>query len=284
MKTLAWLATATAVLTRAGIATARLDCLVLLEDCLGKDRAHILAHPELDLTNEHLQTLNEQIKRRVRHVPLAYIRGKTEFYGREFIVNNNVLEPRPESETIIDLLKKYVHTEGVTIIDVGTGSGALAITAKLELPKTSVAAIDIDSRCLEVARQNAVDLKADIRILQGDLLNPIAASLPTQYILLCNLPYVPNSFQINTAAGHEPRIAIFGGVDGLDPYRSLFAQIESLPHKPQLIITEAMPPQHPELAELAAQYGFALETEEDFIQVFRPTTSSATTTQRDQLR
>lgn len=268
-----WLKAATARLAGAGIGTARLDCLVLLEDCIGRDRAHLLAHPEIELKDEQLSVLDEQIRRRSEHVPLAYIRGKTEFYGRNFLVNEYVLEPRPESETMIDMLKRVIrHEPPHTIVDVGTGSGALAVTAKLELPHAQVIAIDIDRHCLRLAEKNAAALKADIKILEGDLLAPIAGQPPESYALLCNLPYVPDNFHINQAAAHEPRLAIFGGPDGLDVYRELFAQIDRLATKPMYVLTESIPPQHEVLADIAAEHGYKERHHDDFIQVFVPGT------------
>ncbi len=269
-----WLKATTTILQDADISTARLDALVLLEDCLNKDRAHLLAHPELELTAEQVKKLDVHISRRAAHEPLAYIRGKTEFYGREFYIDHHVLEPRPESETMIDLLKGLVDGRQQTvdsIVDVGTGSGALAITAKLEMPQAEVTAIDIDSACLKVARQNAKKHKADINFLEGDLVSPL---LSTDYrlqstILLCNLPYVPDDFQINRAAMQEPRLAIFGGPDGLNLYRTLFAYINNSAQKPLYVLTESMPPQHEQLATIAERCGFRLTQTEDFIQVFR---------------
>lgn len=256
-------------LLNAGISTGRLDVLVLLEDCTGKDRAHLLAHPEIELSDEQISILNEQIKRRAAHIPLAYIRGKTEFYGRDFFVNDQVLEPRPESEMMIDLLKKVTLDEsGLPIIDIGTGSGALAITAKLELPESQVAAVDIDPQCLELAHKNAVKLHADIEILLGDLLEPFTTEQPQNYALLCNLPYVPDGFHINQAATHEPRLAIFGGPDGLDLYRRLFSQLNGFKSKPHYIFTESLPPQHRKLVKIAEKYHFSLLGSDDFIQVF----------------
>lgn len=263
-----YLTMASTKLEAAGISTARLDVLVLLEDVLAKDRAHLLAHPETELSSEQINMLNEQIRRRALHVPLAYIRGKTEFYGREFAINDFVLEPRPESETMIDLLKGLPEIGHATLIDVGTGSGALAITAKLEVPGMQVLAIDIDPNCLKLTKQNAEALQADITVTAGDLLKPIADKQPERYALLCNLPYVPNSFQINQAATHEPRLAIFGGPDGLDVYRQLFTQVDGFSAMPQYILTESMPPQHAGLAEVAAEHGYTVLQSDDFIQVF----------------
>lgn len=255
-------------LTIAGIGTARLDCLVLMEDCLNKNRAQILAHPEMPLTEAQLAHLDVQIERRAQHVPLAYLRGKTEFYGREFIINEGVLEPRPESETMIDLFLQLYKSQrklGLKVLDIGTGSGALGITAALEAGLKIVYLSDIDPKALVVAKQNAEVLKQPAEFFQNDLFNFNNAHFD---ILLCNLPYVPDNFQINTAALHEPRLAIFGGADGLDLYRTLFAQVRSAGSKPRYILTESMPPQHPELTAIAKSSGYRLLTENDFIQVF----------------
>ena len=264
-----WLKQATGLLDRAGIATSRLDCLILLEDITGIDRAVLLAKPELLINPVYLLKLNSQIKQRVLHTPLAYIRGKTEFYGREFLINHSVLEPRPESETIIDMLKQLPNVKNSTIVDIGTGSGALAITAKLEIPEAKVLATDIDSHCLNIARRNANRLGISLKLLQGDLLDPLVDLSKLPIILLCNLPYVPNSFQINPAALQEPRQAIFGGTDGLDIYRNLFSQLQTFSGSPIMILTESMPPQHIELSAIARDNSYVLQKTEDFIQLFR---------------
>jgi release factor glutamine methyltransferase len=260
----AWLKRATERLQAAGIGTARLDCLVLLEDVTDKNRAHWLAHPETKLTDEQLKRLNLLLGRRARHQPLAYVRGKTEFYGRSFAVNKRVLEPRPESETMIELLKK-VSNDNKSIADIGTGSGALAITAKLELPDTQVSAVDIDPGCLKVARSNSKSLNAEITLLEGDLLMPLSK---TPDIILANLPYVPDTYHINEAAMEEPRLAIFGGPDGLDLYRRMFEQIHALPSRPQFVLTESLPFQHHSLATIARAHGYIQDQKDDFIQLF----------------
>lgn len=267
-----WLSSATDKLHRSNIATARLDCLVLLADELGRDKSWILAHAEDKLQIKQVTNLSTKIAQRARHTPLAYVRGKTEFYGRDFIVNRRVLEPRPESETLINLLKQLNLAAGSNIADIGTGSGALAVTAILEMPTHRVIATDIDKNCLLVAAQNAKKHGADIGLIQGNLLE---ALLPlserfSPAVLLCNLPYVPDDFHINLAAGHEPRRAIFGGRDGLDVYRTLFRQVVELLSPPHYILTESMPPQQRELTQIAAEAGYKLESADDFIQLFSP--------------
>jgi release factor glutamine methyltransferase len=249
-----------------GIGTARLDILVLLEDCLNKNRAHILAHPNLNLTIEQQKWLNTRIDRRIKHEPLAYIRGKTEFYGREFIINKYVLEPRPESETMIDLLLSSQYSnENLNLIDIGTGCGALGITSKLELNNLNVDLLDIDRRALDVASQNSSKYCIDSQIIKSNLFTN--TNQPYD-IILANLPYVPDEFHINEAANAEPKIAIFGGKDGLDVYRNFFAQLQNLIWRPKLILTESLPPQHDKLAKIASLSGFRLTLTDDFIQQF----------------
>jgi release factor glutamine methyltransferase len=271
MKVSDWLATAQQALTDASIATARLDALVLLENATGTDRAQLLAHPDDDLKPATIGQLADQLERRLQHEPLAYILGYTEFYGRRFTITPDVLEPRPESETMIDLLKKLAP-RGAQVADIGTGSGALAITAALETG-AAVCAVDIDEACLTVAAANAVSHTTPLLTLRGDLLEPFLAGSETDFVpqvLLTNLPYVPDSYQINTAALHEPRLAIFGGPDGLDLFRRMFEQATQLPVKPTLILTESLPPHHGELASIAHSAGYRQQVEDDFIQAFVP--------------
>jgi release factor glutamine methyltransferase len=267
----------------AGIGTARLDALVLLEDVTGKDRAWLLAHPEHGLTRAQQAELTKLLNRRARHTPLAYLRGTTEFYGRNFVITPAVLEPRPESETMIDLLGglssagKLQAENGkkggnaLKIADVGAGSGALGITAKLEFPKGREVAVDlleIDPKAVRIAKINVEKHTTTISVISSDLLERSAKDYD---VLLCNLPYVPDGHTINEAAMHEPRIAIFGGPDGLDIYRKLFEQVRGLKKQPLYILTESLPPQHDGLQSIADQAGYALEKTDDFIQVFART-------------
>ena len=264
MKISDWLRQATKSIQDAGIGTARLDALVLLEDVLDKNRAHLLAHPNLELTDVQITALAGQIARRVRHEPLAYIRGRTEFYGRQFLINSHVLEPRPESETMIDLLKSLTKQQPFSVTDVGAGSGALGITAKLELPNLTVDLLEIDDNALKMCEKNKQHLNANVSVISSDLLK----KAPRDYdVILANLPYVPDHYQINQAAAMEPRIAIFGGPDGLDLYRRLFSELYSVNY-PKFVLTESLPFQHTELTNIAAQNGYTQIQEEDFIQMF----------------
>ncbi len=283
MKNNEWLKRATNTLKTANIGSARLDSLVLLEDEIGRDRAWILAHPEVEIKPEQIKKLNKKLVRRTSHEPLAYIRGFSEFYGRKFKVNKRVLEPRPESETMIELLKQLVKSRKskvesrFVIADVGTGSGALGITAALELHNHNVDLYDIDASCLAVARHNCALHELHLHCHKRDLLNRPARSYD---VILANLPYVPNSWKINEAAAMEPRIAIFGGQDGLDLYRRLFEQLKdskgtTLGYKGRtlnrggFVLTESLPPQHQKLAAIAQKAGYKLHKSQDFIQLFQ---------------
>ena len=247
------------------------DCLIaiFLEDLLEKDRAWIIAHPEHELSSSQIQQIESRVKRRAQHEPLAYIRGKSEFYGRQFLVNSHTLEPRPETETLIELLKEVVTPRNnLQGVDLGAGSGCIAITLSLELPQIKVLATDVDVKCITVASSNQEILKSSVKFYRGNLLEPVASQLNEGYIVVANLPYVPSSHTINRAAMFEPKHSIFGGEDGLDLYREMFAQITEMEAKPKLIFTEALPFQHPALEKLATEAGFALIKLDDFIQVF----------------
>lgn len=270
----AFLGQTVAQLKAVGIATARLDCLVLLEDELGAERAALLAHPEREIAPLHLLNLNKKIAQRQQNTPLAYIRGKAEFYGREFLINKNVLVPRPESEKIIELFKGISWGLPTNIVpprvaDIGTGSGCLGITAGLEIPGTHVDLCDVSSPALGVALQNAKQhgLRHVTYTLENLLDDPVL--LHRRYdVALANLPYVPDDYKINAAAEHEPKIALFAGKDGLDLYRTFWQQLSAMSESPRYVITESFPSQHSENANLAKIAGYSLEATDDFAQKF----------------
>jgi release factor glutamine methyltransferase len=254
-------------LGQSGISSARLDSLILVEDILHKDRAWVLAHPEHELNNQQARRLWRKVERRAGHVPLAYIRGHTEFYGRQFKVNRHVLEPRPETETMIELLLQLKLPDNPAIADIGTGNGAIGITAALEIPDSRVDLYEISSGALAVAKHN-VHLH-ELR-LHARKMNLLSRPLRPYDVILANLPYVPDKWQINQAALAEPRIAIFGGSDGLEIYRKLFTQLQRFTWQPAYVLTECLPPQQENLAAIAASHGFGLNHSRDFIQTFTP--------------
>ena len=265
-----WLDEAIINLSSASVDTARLDAEILLADLLEKDRSWIHTHPEAPLPQgASLRKLDEQVTRRATHEPIAYILGHKEFYGRDFTVTADTLTPRPETETMIELV---LELKPQRIIDIGTGSGCIAITCKLELPSSTVVATDVSEHALMVAQENAADLQATVTAVQSDLLSSLETSAIDGATLCCNLPYVPGNHPINKAATHEPKIALFSGDDGLDHYRRLFQQLASLQEMqnvtPAHVLTEALETQHAALNDIATRYGFLLQKSSGLIQVF----------------
>jgi release factor glutamine methyltransferase len=258
---------ATARLQKAGITTARLDCLVVLEDVTGHSRASLLAHPDTGLSPAQLASLNKFVTQREKHLPLAYYRSKAAFYGREFMVDHHVLVPRPESEAVINLLKKCALPASPRIADIGTGSGCLGLTAALELPGATVTLYDIDTRALEVAKRNAAKYELhNTRYKEQDLLSETHEPFD---VILANLPYVPQDYHVNRAAQHEPKIALYSGPDGLSHYSRFWKQLKALDHKPLYVITESLPDQYHKLALLADQAGYTPEAKDGYVVSWR---------------
>jgi release factor glutamine methyltransferase len=265
-----YLKTTVTALMEAGVESARLDALILLEDALREDRAIILAYPEREIPTPLAAELYKKRTQREQHIPLAYIRGHAPFYGREFTVNEHVLVPRPESEALINLVKKLLPPEdatGLKIADVGAGSGCLGITAVLELPgRQELHMYDLSPEALEVARKNAERHSVEATASKHDLLEGVHGTFD---LVLANLPYVPELMPLNKAAQHEPAGAIFSGPDGLDHYKRFWIQAGNMEKSPELVITEALPDQHHANAQLARAAGYYLDDREGFAQAFR---------------
>jgi len=208
--------------------TPSLDAQVLLAHITGNSRARLLAHQEEKLTPEQQKTLEAAISSLQAGVPLPYIIGYWEFYGLNFTINAHTLIPRPETELLIEEALKWLqaHPEQRQAVDVGTGSGCIAIALAKTIPNLQVIATDISSEALEVAHTNAQKHAVSDRItfIQTDLL-----SLPTfhyQYPMICaNLPYIPTrTLESLDVFGREPTLALDGGPDGLSLIRRLLPQ------------------------------------------------------------
>ena len=162
----AWLDHAIKQLREIGVDSARLDAELILANTLRKNRTYLHAHPESNIDPRRVDIANARLRLRLERVPLAYILGYRDFYGRRFTVSPQVLVPRPESEAIIELLKE-LDVSG-KLLDVGTGSGCLGITAKLEIPKLNVILSDISQPALRAARQNAEKFQADVALIKSN--------------------------------------------------------------------------------------------------------------------
>lgn len=264
MKISEWLFTAMAKLGDAGVDSPRRDALVLLEDTLEKDRSWVLAHPEYEIQNDALEAVNKLIQRRINREPLAYIRKKAWFYGRFFYVNESVLVPRPESEAFIDLVKKC---RPKSVLEIGTGSGCIAITLALELENTSITATDTSTTALDVARKNIAKHRVKISLKENYLLDGLLLDSAPE-ALVANLPYVPDGLITSPEIEVEPKEALFAGESGMDLYESLWGQVFSAPYKPRYIFTESLESQHSHMSMLAAQSSYSVAKSEGLIQKF----------------
>lgn len=256
-------------LTVAGIATARLDSLLLLEKVSNNKREWLLAHPEKILSKDTLAKYRKIITTRSKRIPISQLLGKQDFWGLEFIIDKHVLAPRPESEKIVELALQETSSQKVTtVLDVGTGCGALAIAIAKERPDWIVTASEISNKALLVARHNAKKHEVNIQIIKSDLLQGRSLQSQKFDIVVANLPYLKKGAELTVEASKEPRIALFSGQDGLDLYRLFFAQLPAHIHKNSLVIIESDPWQQPELIKLASSIGLQPKYQDRFVLTF----------------
>ncbi|MBC7793308.1 MAG: peptide chain release factor N(5)-glutamine methyltransferase [Clostridia bacterium] len=208
------------------IESARLDAELLLVHVIKVPRITLYTNFDRPLQQAEVDAYRALVKRRGNHEPVAYIMGVREFYGRSYEVTRDVLVPRPETEHLVDAVLEWVRKNGIDsprIIDVGTGSGAIAVTLASELPEASVTAVDISEAALAVARGNAAALSASVEFITSDLLAGVASQ--QQYdVIVANLPYIGENERASLPAAvrdHEPAVALFSGADGLDAIRRL---------------------------------------------------------------
>lgn len=216
----------------------------------GGGRGRILAHDDAPARAEQIETLRALCNRRAAGVPVAYLLGVAEFYGREFVVNEGVLVPRPESEHLVDEALRFIRG-AMRVLDVGTGCGAIACTIAAETSAT-IEATDISRRAIEIANENACRLGVDgrCRFHHGDLAEPVR-----DYrfdVIIANLPYIPTAVlpKAPDPASFEPRESLDGGPDGLTLYRRLLSQLPPLLNPGALVLLEAAPPTIDKLATI----------------------------------
>ncbi|WP_077215078.1 peptide chain release factor N(5)-glutamine methyltransferase [Bacillus dakarensis] len=208
---------------------------LLLRHYMGVSRSSLYASLRDELSEEVWQSFQKAVHLHAGGEPVQYIIGYEEFYGRRFMVNKEVLIPRPETEElIVEALKRistlFGNDESLKAADIGTGSGAIAVTLKLEKPALAVTATDIAQESLAVAEHNANMLGAEIEFIQGDLLQPLINRGEKFDVILSNPPYIPQgdleSMSV-VVTEHEPHRALFAGEDGLDLYLRM---MEELPY------------------------------------------------------
>lgn len=207
--------------------TPRLDAEILLAHALSWSRVRVLASLRETIPDETLQTFRALVQRRAAREPVAYLIGRKEFYGLEFIVDRRVLVPRPETETLVTAAlewarQRFAPHDTLLIADIGTGSGCIAVALAVHLPNALVYAIDLSADALAVARQN-IELHrvaSRVTLLCGDLLTPLPEPVD---LLVSNPPYTVIDDIDAGVRLHEPHLALDGGNDGLAVYRRLLA-------------------------------------------------------------
>lgn len=263
-----WLAESAQKLKYQNIDSARLDSILLLSYITEKSREHILAHTDNELNPNDLRKLNYLIDLRISGLPIAYLINSKEFYGRSFYIDKSVLVPRPETEEIISLLLKHVtDTQQLELIDIGTGSGILAITAKLQLPNLNVSAVDISDMALEVASKNAAIHSVKIDFKNQNLLDNTKPN--SIDIILANLPYVPTNLTVSKEVLSEPNIAVFAENEGLELIYKLADQASLCLKKNGTVFIESLVDQQDHIINYLSKHNFELIDKSGLITVFK---------------
>jgi len=222
-----------------------MEAEILVRFICGLNRYKFLLKLEEKFPRDKYEILESYLKRRIKHEPLQYIIGIQEFYGRKFNVNNYVLIPRSETELSVEIIlaeaEKLWGSKAITAIDIGTGSGAIAVTLALEKNNWLIHAVDISHKALKVAEQNADELNAKVIFHQGNLLSPLIEKEIMFDLIISNPPYIPSkelATLMTEVKDFEPIVALDGGDDGLEFYREIIEQSKYILKKPALIAFE----------------------------------------------
>lgn len=220
-----------------GVGSARLTAEVLIAHVLGVDRSSLYCHFDQDLSKEQQYALRQLVKRRCDGIPTQYLTSNQEFFGLDFEVTPDVLIPRPETEHLVEHALE-VADQGNRVVDVGTGSGCIAIALKKNLPTAVVGACDISQAALRVAARNAKRLGVSVDFFAGNLVGMVRRE--SLDLLISNPPYVPlaNLAGLQRELYAEPAAALFGGEDGLQNYQILIPQAATTLRSGGLLLLE----------------------------------------------
>jgi len=240
----------------------RLEAELLLAHARQCPRIRLYTDFDAELTESQRTQMRESVQRRAKREPLAYIIGTREFYGRSFDVGHGVLIPRPETETLIDVcLERIPKSEPRHIVEVGFGSGCIAITIARQRPACRVAATDVSDRALDIANRNVQkhEVSGRVTLLAGDILQPLLAGGPQFDGLVSNPPYIRDDERKGLqpeVALHEPAEALFAGSDGLDIVRRIVIDAPKVLKPGAFIVLEVDPAQCKTVVTLLESAGF----------------------------
>lgn len=248
----------TQFLEASGVANARFEAILLLRFTLNWQQHHLLMDMQRELSETESEKFLELIKLRETGYPLQYITKNQNFMGLDINVNPCVLIPRYDTEVLIEhILKKDLPLDTVAV-DVGTGSGAIAISLAKYRPKWNVYAIDISEKAIEVARGNCNKHQVSITFFQGDLLEPLTKTVIKPNLIVSNPPYIPSGEMktLMKEVQFEPCLALEGGKDGLDVYRRLIPQAYSMLPRDGYICLEIGHNQSEHVSNICTEEGF----------------------------
>ncbi|NOZ60908.1 MAG: peptide chain release factor N(5)-glutamine methyltransferase [Calditrichaeota bacterium] len=231
-----------------GIENPRLNAELLAGKVLELDRVQLYLNFERPVSPAELDRLRELLKRRVDHEPLQYLLGETEFFSLQFKVTPKTLIPRPETEILVEFIienyaKFFPDVDEIKILDIGSGSGNIAVALAKNIPPAKITAIDVDEEALAVARENAARNEVDdkIQFIRQDIFSPLPENFWKFHVVVGNLPYISKA-EMKTlpreVRDFEPRVALFGGDDGLDCYRRLQEILDKILLPDGLLILE----------------------------------------------
>lgn len=266
-----------ALASAAGLLGTRLDAELLLAHVLDLPRASVVARDERELTPEEQGGFEQLLARRLAGEPLAYLTGEKEFWSLTLEVTRDVLVPRPETELLVEWaleLPSFGHKPRTSVLDVGTGSGAIALAIARERPEAEVIATDVSPAALAVARANARRLGLPVRFAQGAYFAPLGVREPGAAldIIVSNPPYVAEGDPHLADLRYEPKLALTSGRDGLDALRTIVGEARAHLNPGGWLLVEHGGQQGAAVRELFEAAGFAaIETRRDLAGLERAT-------------
>jgi len=256
----------------AGLELSQLDARILLQSVMGMEHSQLISANDQQLSDDHIAKFNEFIERRLNRQPVHRIIGEKEIWGLKFKTSNAVLDPRADTECLVETVLSNLDRRGrknaaLRIVDIGTGSGAIALALLSELPNAKVVATDISADALKVAGYNAKRLGFASRVMfqQGSYFEPLSGLFD---IIISNPPYITTSdiaMLEPEVREYDPKIALDGGVDGLDAYRSLLGEAASWLNKNGTVFFEIGFDQATRITTLATEFGWrSIKISKDF--------------------